>query len=173
MARSSAEVNMDNGWYGWWCHKCQNAAMRNNKSLLTKLYILHDIMYSNIPVNQDKWHYFHGNYNIVRWTSFNLVLTVVQMHTLQRRICKFQNGYGWSNVLWWSVTRLLLVLLVLRFVLRWLEFAMSMTSLKAVRLLWNNEVALGRKQTFFANVAFSSHLSTRSTSRSQILYTLI
>ena len=63
MARSSAEVNMDNGWYGWWCHKCQNAAMRNNKSLLTKLYILHDIMYSNIPVNQDKWHYFHGNCN--------------------------------------------------------------------------------------------------------------
>ena len=153
MARSSAEVNMDNGWYGWWCHKCQNAAMRNNKSLLTKLYILHDIMYSNIPVNQDKWHYFHGNCNkssdefllILFWQWFRCILCKEKMHKKNLQIPE----WVWPSVLWF-VTRLLLVLLVLR----WLDIAMSLTSLKAVRPLWNNEVALGRKQTFCQRCIF-------------------
>ena len=87
-------------------------------------------MYSNIPVNQDKWHYFHGNCNkssdefllILFWQWFRCILCKEKMHKKNLQIPE----WVWSSVQWWSVTRLLLVLLVLlvlRFVLRWLEFA--------------------------------------------------
>ena len=110
-------------------------------------------MYSNIPVNQDKWHYFHGNCNkssdefllILFWQWFRCILCKEKMHKKNLQIPE----WVCSSVLWF-VTRLLLVLLVLR----WLDIAMSLTSLKAVRPLWNNEVALGRKQTFCQRCIF-------------------